>query len=70
MAPDLAAEVLSPGDRAADVADKVRDWLAAGTRVSVHRNGRSVMALAPGDLLDGEDVLPGLALPVSEVFRL
>lgn len=32
-APDLAAEVISPGDRPACVADKVRDYQRAGTRV-------------------------------------
>ncbi len=29
-APDLAVEVLSPGDRASEVVAKVRDWLTAG----------------------------------------
>ena len=31
-APDLAVEVVSPDDRDADVAEKVRDWLTAGSQ--------------------------------------
>jgi Uma2 family endonuclease len=31
LAPDLVVEVLSPGDRPADVLAKVADWLNAGT---------------------------------------
>lgn len=31
LAPDLAVEVLSPGDRAGDILAKVADWLNAGT---------------------------------------
>jgi len=30
--PDLAIEVLSPGDRRSEVVEKVRRWLDAGTR--------------------------------------
>jgi Uma2 family endonuclease len=33
MAPDLAVGVVSPNDRAADVHDKVRDYLDGGTRL-------------------------------------
>src|SRR5688572_12710068 len=31
-APDLAVEVVSPGDTAGEVAEKVDDWLAAGSK--------------------------------------
>src|ERR687887_2829465 len=33
LAPDLAVEVLSPGDRPGEVLAKVADWLSAGTRL-------------------------------------
>ena len=33
LAPDLAVEVLSPGDRPGEVLAKVGDWLSAGTRL-------------------------------------
>src|SRR5918999_4421837 len=32
-APDLAVEVVSPGDSAREVREKVEDWLRAGTRL-------------------------------------
>ena len=34
-APDLVAEVVSPGDTYAEVQDKIADWLDAGTRLVV-----------------------------------
>ena len=34
-APDLAAEVISPGDTYAEIEDKIADWLDAGTRLVV-----------------------------------
>ena len=61
-APDLAVEVLSPDDRAGEVLEKVRDWLAAGTRsvwvvdprtrtVTVHRGPTQVVILSETDTL-------------------
>lgn len=79
-APDLAVEVVSPGDTAQDVQSKVTDWLQAGTRmvwvlypksrqVFVFRAGGRVDALAADALLDGDDVLPGFACPVRDLFE-
>jgi Uma2 family endonuclease len=78
-APDLAVEVVSPSNSAADVAEKVQEYLTAGGRlvwvvdrprraVTVHRADGSRQQLGVGDTLSGEDVLPGFALPVAEVF--
>lgn len=78
-APDLAAEVVSPNDRYSDVAEKVSQWLAAGTRmvlvvdprtrsVSVHQPSRLVARLADSDVIDGGDVVPGLQIPVRDIF--
>ena len=78
-APDLAVEVVSPSDRAAEVEEKVRDWLAAGTRlvwvadpatrtVVAHRAGSSPRSFGAGDSVPGEDVVPGFALSVSDAF--
>lgn len=33
VAPELAVEIISPGEKADDVREKVRDYLAAGTRL-------------------------------------
>ena len=81
LAPDLVVEVVSPSDRVKDVNDKVARYLAAGvllvwvfhprqSNVTVHRRGRPALTLGAGDVLDGEDILPGFQLPVDEIFRI
>jgi Uma2 family endonuclease len=78
--PDLAAEVLSPNDRPAEVEEKVASWLAHGTRlvlvvdprrrtVRVYRPGTPPRTLAEQDVLSGEDVVPGWTLPVGALFE-
>jgi Uma2 family endonuclease len=79
IVPDLVVEVTSPSDTYAMVAEKVNDWLRAGVRmvwvadpsnrqVSVHRPGQPVRVFGEEDVLSGEDVLPGFACKVSELF--
>jgi Uma2 family endonuclease len=78
LAPDLAVEVLSPGDRPGEVLAKVSDWLRAGTRLAwvvypIRRSARVYRAdgtesfATAADGLDGEDVLPGFSLALAEV---
>jgi Uma2 family endonuclease len=78
-APDLAVEVLSPDDHPAAVEEKVTDYLEAGARMVwlVDPRRRQVVvryAAGPprtchlGVLLEGEDLLPGFACPIREVF--
>ena len=77
--PDIAVEVISPGDRANEVLAKSQDWLQAGcglvwvvdpeTRtVTVYRSRSDIAVLTVADTLDGGDVLPGFAVPVAEIF--
>jgi Uma2 family endonuclease len=79
IAPDLAAEVLSPNDLAYEVELKVVEYLSAGVRLvwvinpemrSVHirRADGSVAWLREADELSGEDVLPGFRAQVSSLF--
>lgn len=79
-APDLAVEVLSPSDDPVDVQQKVRDYLEAGARlvwvvapsaraVTVYRADGSARLLREGEALEGEDVLPGLHIPLAELFE-
>ncbi len=79
LAPDLVAEVTSPYDRVGEVNGKVAQWLDAGVRlvwvvdpetrvVVAHLPGGVAHLLREGDALDGEDVLPGFRLPLSELF--
>ena len=77
-APDFVAEVISPNDRYSDVAEKVQEWLNAGTRMVVVVNPRdrtvrvhtsdSVVTISEDDTLDGGDVVPGWRLPVADIF--
>ena len=79
LAPDLAVEVLSPGDRPGEVLAKVADWLSAGTRLvwvvdparriaRVYRADGSETLLTADQALDGEDVLPGLSCPLEGIL--
>jgi len=79
FAPDLAVEVVSPGDTAFDIRDKVDLYRAAGTRLIwvIYPSSRKVDVYLPdgtarevseGGALDGGDVLPGLHIPVEALF--
>jgi Uma2 family endonuclease len=79
FAPDLAVEVLSPGDTPGETLAKVADWLDAGTRLiwvidperrqaRVYRADGTESSFGDGDELGGEDVLPGFILELSTLF--
>lgn len=78
-APDLAVEVLSPGDRPADVQAKVGDYLAAGTAIvwvidptrreaMVHRSSLGAVLITEEGTLEGEEILPGFAVTVERLL--
>ena len=78
-APDLAVEVVSPGDTTGEVDEKVRSWLDVGAKmvwvvnprwrsVTVYRSPTNIRTLTENDELDGEDVVPGFRCRVSEIF--
>lgn len=80
LAPDLVVEVLSPGDSAGEVAEKIDDWLSAGSRLvwivdparrsaRVHRANGAVLPLTEADAFDGEDVVPGFRCALSDLLR-
>ncbi len=77
--PDLAVEVVSPGDHFSRIQNKVRAYLACDVAllwvidpidrsVSVYRPNQPLRILAETDTLDGEEVLPGFRLPVRDLF--
>ena len=77
LAPDLALEVLSPGNTDEEIRVKVSNYLAAGTvvwivdpgkRVEVYRRDQPVQILLSDDTLDGSDVLPGFTISVSDIL--
>lgn len=78
-APALVVEVVSPGDTAEEVDDKVRRWFAAGTEMAwvVYPKGRTVTVfrglddirvLTADDTLDGNSVVPGFSCRVGDLF--
>lgn len=79
--PDLAVEILSPSDRIGEVAEKVRQWLAAGCQavwvvnpsdrtLTIHSSGERPQLLNESDTYTDLHVLPGLTLVVKELFDL
>ncbi len=79
FAPDLAAEIFSPGDRAGEMARKVAAYLRAGTQlvwvlypdthtVVIHEPVGLKRTLADGDTLDGGQVVPGFTCPVAALW--
>jgi len=77
FAPDLAIEIASPHD---DLPKKIQDYLAAGTRVwalypeagvaRIHKPGEPpvVRDAEAGDSLEDPELLPGLKIPLAEIF--
>jgi len=81
FAPDLAVEVVSPSNSAADLQEKVAEYFAAGSRqvwivypgtqqVMVYAGAMNVRLLGATDTLDGGDVMPGFSVQVSEIFEI
>jgi Uma2 family endonuclease len=74
--PDVAFEVISPGDTYSEVEEKTLDWLAAGVRVVVIVDPRRKCATIrrTGDVrtvtsvITVDDLLPGWKLPLSALF--
>ncbi len=80
VVPDLAVEVVSPTDYAVDVLAKIREYFEAGVRLvwAVYPELRTVHAFQSFDriqlitadgVLEGGDVLPGLKVPMAELFE-
>ncbi len=78
--PDLAIEVVSPSDVQWRVVDKAFAYLDAGTRlvwvldprfktVTVYRSESDIALLTLEATPTGEDVVPGFACPVSQLFE-
>ena len=79
-APDLAVEILSPGNTRGDLEQRLKDFFSSGARIVwlVDPDSRSVeicialenrQTLGPGGSLEGGDLLPGFSYPVSNLFK-
>lgn len=79
VAPELIAEVLSPSDRPGELSLKLAEYFGAGVvvvwvldpaahTVRVHGTASQFVELREGDTLTAEDILPGFAVPVADLF--
>jgi Uma2 family endonuclease len=81
IAPDLAVEVISPNDSAAELNLKVEEYLRAGVKlvwvidpeirtVDLYRSDGTTQRLRETDTLSGEDVLAGFECRVAALFPI
>lgn len=79
FAPDLAIEVISPGELFGNVHAKIREYFAASVRqvwivspfdntLSVYKSPTEIKILTASDELVCEDILPEFRLKLSEIF--
>ena len=79
LAPDLAAEVISPSEPRAYTERKIQQYLEAGVHlvwlidmrrrdVYVYTPDSAVTHLRESDVLDGGDVVPGFSVSIAELF--
>ena len=79
IAPDLAVEILSPGQSVGELTRKFRSAIRRGVKLGwlINDRDRSVHVLHPtlppqilrvGDTLTGDEVLPGFTLTVADLF--
>jgi Uma2 family endonuclease len=77
--PDLAVEILSPGNTVEGMHQKIVEYFENETRLVwvIHPEEKFVLVyhspepdqfLRSGDTLEGEDILPGFTLKVEELF--
>jgi len=77
--PDLCVEVVSPTDLAVEAMTKVHEYFASGVKqvwivypkqeqVHVFESPAKVSIRSRDDVLDGGTVIPGLQLPLSDLF--
>lgn len=79
LAPDLAIEMLSPGNTKDEMTHKIGNYMAAGTvvwvgnpetqTIDVYIPGQPVKRLRVGDVLEGGEVLPGFKVAVAAIFK-
>jgi len=79
--PNLIAEVRSKNDSWTMILKKVKDYLKAGVqlvwvadpkkeRVRAYRRGRKPQVFTTKTSLTAEDIVPGLRIPVADVFNI
>ncbi|MFO0848413.1 MAG: Uma2 family endonuclease [Gemmataceae bacterium] len=80
IVPDLAVEILSPGNTPKEIARKIGEYFAGGCRLvwvidpdteaaEAYTSPTDRTAVPPAGALDGGDVLPGFRLPLAKLFE-
>lgn len=80
IVPDLAVEILSPGNTSKEIARKIGEYFAGGCRLvwvidpdteaaEVYTSPADRTVVPPTGDLDGGDVLPGFRLPLAKLFE-
>jgi Uma2 family endonuclease len=78
-APDLAVEVISPGNTRREIEEKIEEYLTTGVQlvwiitpkrrtVTVHRANVEPVTLKESDALNGEEILPGFKYEIAKLF--
>ena len=81
FAPDLAVEVLSPGNTRREMEEKIAMYFAAGARAvwvfdpkkrtaAVYTSPSEVRVFSEGEPFDGGEVLPGFTLDLAKLFAV
>ncbi|HEX8341801.1 MAG TPA: Uma2 family endonuclease [Tepidisphaeraceae bacterium] len=81
LVPDLAVEILSESNTRREMSDKLGEYFRAGVRLVWYVNPKTrtidvftgveqKTTLTVTDTLSGGDVLPGLEVPVADVFNI
>lgn len=81
IVPGLVVEVVSPGNSAAELRRRTRDYVDAGVAqvwivwpddrtVSAYAGSMTPTELTSEDTLEGGDVLPGFSVPVADLFDI
>ena len=77
--PDLAVQVLSPGDRRGKVNKKISLWLRSGAKqvwivepkhrtVAIYRSESDTTTFSGSDYLESQDLFPGFRLSLDRIF--
>jgi Uma2 family endonuclease len=80
VAPELVVEIMSPGDTWSEVTQKLREYFAIGVRlvwvadpavsiIYAYRSMTDVREFTEQDQLPGDDILPGFAVSVAQLFE-
>jgi Uma2 family endonuclease len=80
LVPDLAIEIISPTNRAAELVALIDEYFRAGVRcvwvvypnerrVHVYDSPTAIRGLTRDDTLDGGTLLPGFQLPLASLFE-